>query len=143
MADMTAVVPPGTYYLGDPCYTVPNELWQELLESCDYFDTPEGTVYGYTVIAFGTAHGDGVYSDRAGNFYPVDAGLIGLVPVGLAGDVVRDDLVRKIQIDHPTICSSFDGVLKFGHIEINTDDTEDEDYENYQDYEPYTDEDEE
>lgn len=124
----SVIVPKGTYYLGDPCYSVPDELWDELLQDSDYFNKPSGTVAGHTVYAFGTKYGDGVYQDKRGREYPVDAGLIGLVPEALATKEMPLDLdfAHLIRFDHPTICSDNDGVLKFGHIIIDTNDEEDE-----------------
>lgn len=81
-------IPPGTYYLGDPCYTVNNDAWLPLLNTCNYFMTnPVGTLPdGNKVYSFGTKHGDGSYESRYGDSYngflfSVDSGMIGLVPV--------------------------------------------------------------
>lgn len=114
-------VPAGKYWLGDPCYAVPSELWMDLLNSCQIFEYPIGKVKTekvFEVLAFGTAHGDGCYEDQWGNSFPVDAGLIGLTPVELAeGEPFGCTLV-----DFPTetICSSHEGVLTFGDHEIDT-----------------------
>ena len=37
-------VPAGKYILGDPCYAVPDSEWMELLESCEFFNSPIGTI---------------------------------------------------------------------------------------------------
>ena len=91
-------VSPGTYFLGDPCYAVPDKgeslYWMAVLESCGYFNcrsstplpgepSPVGNAGGYPVVAFSTAYGDGRYLDQHGHEYPVDAGLIGLTPMAL------------------------------------------------------------
>lgn len=134
----TAVeVPAGTYWLGDPCYTVPDADWMPLLRSCGVFGAsddpadgtpgPVGTVRGHEVLAFGTAFGDGEYPDQYGHRYPVDAGLIGLVPVALNPDGAPG--VRKITFDAPTVCRTEDdgATLTFGPVVIHTGDEEDED----------------
>ena len=115
-------VPAGKYWLGDPCYAVPSELWMDLLNSCKVFELPIGKVtkdgQEYEVLAFGTAYGDGCYSDQHGNSFPVDAGLIGLTPVELAeGEPFGSTLVY---FPTETICSSYGGVLTFGDYEIDT-----------------------
>ena len=123
-------VPAGTYFLGDPCYAVPDELWIPLLESCDYFNIndPVGTINGYSVLGFGTRYGDGVYKDQYGNTYGVDAGLIGLVPEALAlqgGQTVSQlaELGTWVEFVNPTICTSNrdGGTLKLGRHIIVTD----------------------
>lgn len=122
-------VPAGHYFLGDPCYAVPNECWMHLLETCDFFEgSPIGQANGSQVLAFATAWGDGVYDDQDGNAYPVDAGLIGLTPIALAQQ--RDDfdrlesLGRFVDFDRPTTCSKAEGVLTFGNYIIDTDESE-------------------
>jgi hypothetical protein len=127
-------VPPGKYVLGDPCYTFPSGHWMALLDSCSFFnDSPVGKAAGLEVVAFDTAYGDGCYSDNEGNQYPVDAGLIGLVPVYEGMPTDRLDLGTVVEFTEPTTCST-DGMgrMKFGHYEINTNDPdegEDDDYE--------------
>jgi len=114
-------VPAGKYWLGDPCYAVPSDLWMDLLNSCQIFESPIGTIKGekvYEVLAFGTAHGDGCYEDQHGNSFPVDAGLIGLTPVDLAED--QPFGCTLVHFPTETICSSYGGVLTFGEHEIDT-----------------------
>ena len=111
-------IPAGRYYLGDPCYVIRDDDWIPLLENCDYFRNPVGKVGGYDILAFSTKHGDGTYSDKRGNKYDVDAGLIGLVPVAYGG---REHENREVKFESPTLCWNDDGVLHFGGITINTD----------------------
>lgn len=131
-------VPAGQYILGDPCYAVPDSEWMELLESCDYFDNPIGKITRhdksyYRIVAFSTRWGDGCYDGTDGNMYPVDAGLIGLVPVELLGSDVhnlRGDLSKIVTFDKPTKCSTDgSGKLRFGHITIDTDPADEEEEE--------------
>jgi len=110
-------IPAGRYYLGDPCYVIRDDDWIPLLENCDYFRNPVGEVGGYQILAFGTKHGDGVYFDKGGRKYGVDAGLIGLVPVAYGG---REHQNREVEFESPTLCWNDDGVLHFGRITINT-----------------------
>ena len=115
------IVTPGKYVLGDPCYVVPQEDWQPLLESCDYFNLPVGLCKGYQVLAFSTKYGDGTYADNKRRHYPVDAGLIGLVPWAYAIGV-DPELSQVVEFKNSTTCTrTSDGVLTFGNIVINTD----------------------
>jgi hypothetical protein len=125
----SVTVPAGRYFLGDPCYAVPDEYWEPLLDSCDFFDgSPVGQANGSQVLAFGTAWGDGTYNDQHGNSYPVDAGLIGLTPIALAQQ--RDDfeelegLGRFVDFEGPTTCTKEAGVLTFGKYAIDTDESD-------------------
>jgi hypothetical protein len=82
----------------------------------------------FPVLAFGTKWGDGSYRGTDGNVYPVDAGLIGLVPVEIVADLSDHEVVN---FSKDTLCiNDGSGKLKFGHITIDTDPTEEED-ENY------------
>jgi len=114
-------IPAGRYYLGDPCYVIRDEDWHPLLENCNYFiDRPVGEVGGYQILAFSTKHGDGTFHDQHKNEYDVDAGVIGLVPVAYGG---REHDNREVEFKSPTLCWNDDGVLHFGSIKINTDDS--------------------
>jgi hypothetical protein len=130
-------VPAGHYILGDPCYVVPDSDWDSLLQSCNYFENPIGYVKDgiqeFPVLAFSTLWGDGCYKGTDGNTYPVDAGLIGLVPVEILGKDVhnlRGDLSKIVTFDKTIKCSrDSDGKLRFGHITIDTDPAQDEEEE--------------
>ena len=128
------VVPKGSYVIGDPCYAVPDQDWDDLLLSCNYFESPIGYVKDgmqkFPVLAFGTKWGDGSYHGTDGNVYPVDAGLIGLVPVELLDDLSDHEVVN---FSKDTLCiNDGSGKLKFGHITIDNDPSEEEDEdENY------------
>jgi hypothetical protein len=128
------IVPAGQYVIGDPCYAVPNEFWDDLLDSCNYFQNPIGYVRPddlrltkVFVLAFGTKWGDGCYAGSDGNEYPVDAGLLGLVPVSIVEDLSEHE-GNIVTFDSPAMCiDDGSGKLRFGHITIDTDPEEDED----------------
>ena len=128
----TVYVPAGKYVIGDPCYTVPNDDWETLLQSCDYFNRPVGISGGFEVLAFPTAYGDGVYRDQKGRAFPVDAGLIGLVPVEYA-QVTEDRFypTHTVTFTKTTACTQRDdGTLIFGDVTIKTgDNADDEEYD--------------
>lgn len=127
------VVPAGKYVLGDPCYAVPDENWDELLESCNYFENPVGYIRlddlhmnKTFILAFPTRWGDGYYLGSNGMNYPVDAGLIGLVPVDIAKDL-ESHYQNIVTFTKDTICSyNGSGKLRFGSISIETDPEEEE-----------------
>ncbi len=140
-ADPTVRMPAGTYLVGDPCYTVPEDRWCEWLAyadpdvfgigatSHDCKRVMVAELDGKPVLGIGTAHGDGMYSDQDRNRYPVDAGMIGLVPVELvaeSGAKLRDDLGVVHTFPRPFECSYEDGVIILGDIRINTEDEEDD-----------------
>lgn len=119
-----ATVPPGVYLVGDPCYSVPDDLWMEWLEEADYTNGDRRHVLaakidGHEVVGVSTAHGDGVYYDGEGREYGVDAGLLGLVPVEVAKEEPDMDL-PLLTLTEPADCYYDDGIVHLGPIEINT-----------------------
>ena len=83
------------FYIGDVCYVLPGSIyhgiWQERYDfenglirvsGEDGGDTDDEPGSAFAVA--GTLYGDGIYWDEHGNEYPVDAGVIGLVPLELA-----------------------------------------------------------
>lgn len=120
-------LPAGKYYISDPCYLVPDAEWSDF---CDQFydDNAEANVItlrnGSKVVAFNTAFGDGCYSDQLGNEYPVDAGLIGIIPFDAVPAPEHNSHWKTVVIDFPSAfsCSERDGVMTFGHVVINTGD---------------------
>jgi hypothetical protein len=114
-------VPAGTYYLGDPCYALQGtqKAWMKILNSSDHFKKPY-KVGRKIAIAFSTAFGDGEYYDQFNNKYPVDAGMIGVVPISLSTKETPKGMLR-VRFEKPTKCSSVDGVLTFGKYKIDTD----------------------
>lgn len=147
----TVLVPAGSYILGDPCYTIPDNMWGDLLLNCGSFGCdgrgkPVGRItyndVTYCVLGFFTAFGDGNYRGTDDLHYGVDSGIIGLVPLALAEQVNKrsviqnSDLYSIITFDQPTICRSESGTLTFGHVVIDTryeEDEEDEEDVEYDD----------
>lgn len=118
--DIQVMVPAGKYVLGDPCYVVPHAHWDELLSSCDFFNRPVGCFKGIEVLGFSTRWGDGTYADNKHRYYPVDAGLIGLVPFEYAIDI-NPKLSHVIEFKDSTTCVRYsEGILVFGDIRIDT-----------------------
>ena len=128
------------FYIGDICYCLSNKVYH------DFWGKKKGYEDGVYVepesmlrfAVAGTAHGDGCYHDRAYNFYEVDAGVIGLVPL----ELVEDDSTshgRVILAKGDAVFEAHDGVfritLPYGEIvNIDTndfvdDEDDDDDYE--------------
>ena len=115
-------MPAGEYYVGDPCYTVPYDRWVEWLEAAGYRDEDRillAPLDGHPVLGISTQYGDGSYEDQHGADYLVDSGLIGLVPVEVAGE--DDGLSYKIKFERPFTCSlDGRGRITIGHLRIET-----------------------
>jgi hypothetical protein len=125
---LSVIVPAGTYYLGDPCYAVPDEMWSELLEATGFFDdTPHILFRGkYNIVAFNTMYGDGCFAGNNRFEYGVDAGMIGLVETSI-GIKPSEGLNTIIKFDVPTLCTRDDnGTLTFGSVVIHTGDNEED-----------------
>jgi hypothetical protein len=94
-------LPAGKYFIGDPCYVFPNDgpmsdKWQELLEAGDYFETCEISIDDGKIKVWAgmTVFGDGTYLGSNGKSFPVDSGLIGIVPMETVEYLGAGDLSR-------------------------------------------------
>lgn len=76
-------LPEGTYYIGDPCYVIEDkDLWEKCLASSEFFRTiNHATINDITFYASSTGVGDGLFEDEIGNHYPVDSGLLSIIPI--------------------------------------------------------------
>ena len=139
----SAVLEPGEYIIGDPCYVIPDDSWAPFLSAAKSFDgESEGlesddmigdftTHDGRTAqaLAFATMYGDGTYTDEHGRAYGVDAGLIGIVlasDVGPkeVGEIAGHGLSHRVTFTAPFTCSiGHDGKLFFGDVTIDTGET--------------------
>ena len=74
------------FYLGDICYVLAEDLYQDVWGDQNGFDDGafQDPETGLRVAVAGTAYGDGEYPGSDGTSFPVDAGVIGLVPLELA-----------------------------------------------------------
>lgn len=145
----SVTVPAGRYVVGDPCYAIADDAWDAWLEAADYQQLNQGKtileakVDGHLCVGVTTKYGDGEYCDQYGRSYPVDAGLIGLVPCQVAtADVVEDKNSVVLEFSEPVECWYDDetGVIHLGDIEIDTDDAYLDDEDDGYDYEDKDDE---
>ena len=118
------------YYVGDLCYVM-DDAWSEV---CDLipFDNSEHEFElkdGRKFILFGTAYGDGSYSDFAGNSYGVDSGTIGAVKVDDIRDLEGLAKVKEGGLGHihdfpcdftSYDCNFSDGVINIYNVSIDT-----------------------
>ena len=122
----------GKYWIGDPCYVLGRKTtkfdWNEFCNFC--FDgDPSGrknegvvTHQGITFAFYGTAHGDGGYYDLAGNEYGVDAGLLACIPLESIPNATEEEMdlghIHEFEDEFET--SYRDGLISFGHVNIDT-----------------------
>jgi len=139
-------MPAGKYYVGDLCYVMNDDEWSEV---CDLFFPPTDTGFpgrgvdgeftlkdGRRFASFGTAYGDGVYRSNISTDHCVDSGSIGCIRVeDIRADKYDDikSLGAIVEFDQPFEVLEDQGLLVFGHVQIETADEAEEEYE--EDYE--------
>lgn len=128
------MMPAGKYYVGDPCYSVSDDTWTDLLKQLivgpkcmdGKFVLPDGRV----IVAVSTAFGNGTYSDDMGHRFGVDSGCLGLVRVKHADndeDADEDYTPIKISFKEPfEVKSNGKGLITFGPLSIDTTKSADE-----------------
>lgn len=89
----TAEFKAGTYFIGDPCYALRDDLYEKWGKDNNYDDG------NYDYFAVGsTANGDGTYQDIYSNTeFGVDAGILGVVNMQFANaDANKNDILNKL-----------------------------------------------
>lgn len=114
----------GEYYIGDPCYVIADEEWDDFLDVFISKDSGFFEYKGHRFFVSSTAYGDGSYEDNFNNTYPVDAGLIGAIPMELVAQYKERD-GTLYTFSEPFVCIACDmedeGSISIGHIIIKTD----------------------
>lgn len=81
------------FYIGDIGYVLEDRIfddfWGDECGNGDGIHMDPVTELEFAVA--GTAYGDGCYADNNGNEYPVDGGVIGLVPLELVTKITKDE----------------------------------------------------
>ena len=132
-------MPAGRYYIGDLCYVMHPE-WDEFcaltIKDHQCLDGEFTLADGRRFATLSTAYGDGTYRSNIGTDHSVDSGSIGCILVSDIRDNTYEDiedLGAIVEFDQPFEVSSDQGLLKFGHVLIETaggyDEDEEEDYE--------------
>ena len=126
---------PGTYYIGDLCYVMPND-WDEFCKITIKESVLEGEFEladGRKFAAYSTAYGDGAYPCSNGAQLGVDAGLIGCILVQDIRGVEEKEFNRLgtvVTFDAPFTTGEQNGVISFGDITVDTaEDDGNEDWE--------------
>ena len=107
------VVPKGTYYVGDLCYALDEDLYRGVFGKKGYASGLYQNEEDFFLVS-GTAFGDGEYVDTLGRTYAVDAGIIGICPIALAKK--GTDGGQVIEFDKPTECYFRAGIFSFTPI---------------------------
>lgn len=83
----------GTYFIGDPCYALRDDLYEKWGEENNYSDGN----YGYFAVG-STMYGDGIYHDiYSGKGFGVDAGILGVVNMEYAKpNANENDILYKL-----------------------------------------------
>lgn len=126
--------PAGTYWIGDLCYVMDAE-WDEVCDLTISDDNPCECVEGEFTLKDGrrfaiynTMYGDGTYPDQYGFKYGVDSGSIGCIRVeDIRGEVSEEGSIVVFPYQFET--GEKNGVIRIGHIEIDTDPQEEEDFD--------------
>jgi len=124
-----------SYFIGDLCYVFEDADWEEicnlLFPKYEYTRRTGQFLLkdGREFFMFGTAHGDGEYRDQFGNSYGVDSGSIGAIRVeDIRGSAYSEEYMKQMGCIHTfespltsDDCSYQDGLIRFSHVEIDTD----------------------
>jgi hypothetical protein len=129
------MMPAGKYFVGDLCYVLRGEDWENVCKlifqfdgSClqGEFNLPDGRRFAM----FNTAFGDGTYEDQDRNSYDVDSGSIGCTLVSnFSSNEDLSKLGRVVEFKEPFEVFSDHGMICFGHVHIETNDTYDDRYD--------------
>ncbi len=139
-------MPAGRYAIIDLCYVM-HDVWPEVCRLFFPANHPPKGVEGEFTLAdgrrfasFGTAYGDGTYRSNLNTFHSVDSGSIGCIRVEDIRDNTYDparieELGAIVEFDQPFEVSTDQGLLVFGHVEIETNGDDEEEYDCDEDYE--------
>ena len=119
----------GEYYVGDLCYVMSDEEWEEV---CRLTIVGQKCISGEFTMADGrrfamynTRWGDGIYQDKNYKKYSVDSGTIGCIKVE---DIKYDKYGERLdtlgniyKFDFDFVSSVNEGLIQFGRVLIDTD----------------------
>lgn len=82
---LTFTAPAGSYYIGDLCYVLSDEIYDTVFRDVGGYDPGLYQKKNSTdfFLVDGTAYGDGLYKSTDLKSFAVDAGIIGIVPMSL------------------------------------------------------------
>ena len=115
-------LPPGKYFIGDPSLVFGHRSWDEVMTAGkDFKNSAPFDFGGFSLWVAYTTNGDGEYEDQNGNKYPVDAAVLGAVPIELVEDPEHESFGAILNAPRGLEVSSEDGVFRFNEIVIDTD----------------------
>ena len=136
------MMPAGVYYVGDLCYVMDDEEWDEFcsltIQGNDCVDGEFTMKDGRRFATYGTKFGDGEYRDQFGNSYSVDAGLIGCIRFEDIKTVKYNGYnqlgaIVEFKSDFVTAGGrrngNWNGVIQIGNLEIETDPVFEDEYD--------------
>ena len=125
-------MPTGRYYIGDLCYVMSDEEWDEVcsitIKDNKCIEGEFNLKDGRRFALYGTAWGDGLYNDQYGHSYAVDSGTIGCILESDIKENIDDILQLGALIDMNTsfVTSGgrgepdWEGIIQFGTVMIET-----------------------
>ena len=147
----TITLPSGEYIIIDPCYVMPDDAYQKMIDtiySTSHMEENQFTYKGKTMVVFGTAYGDGGYPNTFNNNnILVDSGQIAIIPTSvLTKKVIKSNANCSVVVtfENNVQCRNNDGIMEFGNITVDTrpeEDEEDEEDNWYEDEDEDEDED--
>lgn len=129
------MMPSGRYYIGDLCYVMTDEEWNEVCKLIFHGERIKSGEFtfkdGRRFAIYSTAYGDGEYYSNIGTTHSVDSGSIGCI---LESDIKANkydniqDLGAFIDINEDFETGIDDGIINFGFLKVDTAPVFDEDY---------------
>lgn len=127
---MSLRLPPGKYFVGDPCYVFQDGTWDRVLSAAsDFSDGQIQEFEGVQLWAHSTSNGDGEYEDQNGVKYGVDSGLLGAVPIELLDDPAGEEDGLVIDCPNGLLVEYDNGTFWIGPICIKTNQDIDADFD--------------
>jgi hypothetical protein len=115
--------PAGKYYIGDLCYVMSDDEWQEVCSLLE--DDNDGHLTlknGKQFACFRTAYGDGTYRTNADGSCSVDSGTIGCLLMCQCSQQPDPELGLVVDIATDFAPYNVDGDMTFGHVDVYTND---------------------
>jgi len=135
----------GIYIIGDLCYLLTNEVWQNLCDNQFDQEIHQTEVDGVPMYWHHTYYGDGCYDFHTSDYrisgamnIPVDSGTIGIISVDILStnatnrtfkDICESKDLLIVEIKRDFEPKWDDGTFYLGSVEIWTNDEENCEYE--------------
>lgn len=110
-AGRTHTFPAGKYFIGDLCYALPDEIYENIFGGMGYEDglyTQNDSNHFFFVAS--TSFGDGCYQGSDGKEFGVDAGVLSILP---AATMDKNDGGHIYDFQYPVTCTFQNGTFRF------------------------------